>query len=446
MVRMNRLTRKDLGRLAIGLAFLLPNLLGFLIFTLFPLLVSFAMAFTNWDLTLHNMFKSESVKFVGLANFGRLFSHPDFWQFVGNTFFLMLSIPFSIGASLLAALLLSKKFPSGRRTVGPFLLAALPASACFVILGMTGAFEPGLAWVLAGVVILLALGGGLGGTTFYRTLYFLPNFTASVATFLLWKKMYDPQSGPVNAALQPVLDGISRVMTVLPPSGVGIVSGLLFVAAAAVFALAVAKARRAWIENCEPYGPEKPRKWQAATWRVLLGLVTAWFFLRMGQAVPGFSESCRNGLEAPNWLTDYHWAKPAIMVMGLWISIGSTNMLLYIAGLTNIPRELYEAADIDGASPWQRFWAVTWPQLAPITFFIFIMSIIGGLQGGFEMAKTMTNGGPGGATTTISYFIFSEGFETGRLGLASAIAWTLFLFVFVVTLFNWRFGSRMTNE
>jgi ABC-type sugar transport system permease subunit len=443
---MKRLTRKDLGRLAVGLAFLLPNLLGFLVFTLFPLLVSFAMAFTNWDLTLHNMFKSESVKFVGLANFGRLFSHPDFWQFVGNTFFLMLSIPFSIGASLLAALLLSKKFPSGRRTVVPFLLAALPASACFVVLGVTGAFEPGLAWVMAGVVILLALGGGLGGTTFYRTLYFLPNFTASVATFLLWKKMYDPQSGPVNAALQPVLDGVGKGMNLLPASGVAMLSWLLFAAAAAALVLALARARGAWIEESEPYGPRKSRKWPAAAWRVILGLVIAWLFVRMGLAAPGFSESCRRGLEAPNWLTDYHWAKPAIMMMGLWISIGSTNMLLYIAGLTNIPRELYEAADIDGASSWQRFWAVTWPQLAPITFFIFIMSIIGGLQGGFEMAKTMTNGGPGGATTTISYFIFSEGFETGRLGLASAIAWTLFLFVFVVTLFNWRFGSRMTNE
>lgn len=443
---MKRLSQKDLRNLGLGLAFLLPNLLGFLIFTLFPLLVSFAMAFTNWDLTLHNMFKSESVTFVGFANFGRLFTHPDFWQFVGNTFFLMLSIPFSIGASLLAALLLSKKFPSGRRTLGPFVLASLPAAACFVVLGMTGLMEAGFAWVMAGVMILLAIGGGLGGTTFYRTLYFLPNFTASVATFLLWKKMYDPQAGPVNAALQPVLDGVSRGVGALPPGGLGALGALLFFLALVTVIFALAKARRAWIEESQPYGPRKPRKWRAAGWRVAFGALAAYLLVRTGLALPAFSESCRSGLEAPNWLTDYHWAKPAIMVMGLWISIGSTNMLLYIAGLTNIPRELYEAADIDGASAWQRFWAVTWPQLAPITFFIFIMSIIGGLQGGFEMAKTMTNGGPGGATTTISFFIFSEGFETGRLGLASAIAWTLFLFVFVVTLFNWRFGSRMTNE
>lgn len=443
---MKRLTRKDLRNLAIGLAFILPNLLGFLIFTLFPLLVSFAMAFTNWDLTLHNMFKSESVKFVGFDNFGRLFAHPDFWQFVGNTFFLLLGIPFSIAASLMAALLLSKKFPAGRRALIPFLLVALPVAGGFVVLGITGMFEPGLAWVMAGVMIALAVGGSLGGTTFYRTLYFLPNFTASVATFLLWKKMYDPQAGPITAALQPVLDNVSRGVAIIPAPGIHLLGWLILAAAAGLLVLSFTKARLAWREESESYGPRKSRKWFAAGWRIALGGATAYLIAQTGLALPAFSESCAKGLESPNWLTDYHWAKPAIMVMGLWISIGSTNMLLYIAGLTNIPRELYEAADIDGASPWQRFWAVTWPQLAPITFFIFIMSIIGGLQGGFEMAKTMTNGGPGGATTTISFFIFSEGFETGRLGLASAIAWTLFLFVFVVTLFNWRFGSRMTNE
>jgi multiple sugar transport system permease protein len=250
----------------------------------------------------------------------------------------------------------------------------------------------------------------------------------------------------VNAALQPILDSLSSGVNALPSVGLTAVGFLVYLAAAAIVLFTLMKARRAWIENSEPYGPRKPRKWQAASWRLLFGLGLAYFVLGIGQGFPGFVASCEAGLEAPNWLTDYHWAKPAIMIMGLWISAGSTNMILYIAGLSNIPRELYEAADIDGASGSQRFWAVTWPQLAPITFFIFIMSVIGGLQGGFEMAKTMTNGGPGGATTTISFFIFSEGFETGRLGLASAIAWTLFLFVFVVTLFNWKFGSRMTND
>jgi multiple sugar transport system permease protein len=153
-----------------------------------------------------------------------------------------------------------------------------------------------------------------------------------------------------------------------------------------------------------------------------------------------------DGLEAPKWLTDYHWAKPALMIMGLWGAIGSNNMLLYLAALTNIPQELYEAADIDGAGRLQRFWHVTWPQLAPTTFFIAVMATIHGLQGGFEMARTMTQGGPAGATTTLSYFIYTEGFETGRLSFAAATAWVLFILVFSLTLFNWRFGNKYVND
>jgi multiple sugar transport system permease protein len=176
----------------------------------------------------------------------------------------------------------------------------------------------------------------------------------------------------------------------------------------------------------------------AAVQMILLGIARVFANLRP-MAADG-------GLEPPTWLNDYYWAKPALMIMGFWAAIGSQNMLLYIAALGNVPQELYEASDIDGASRFQRFWHVTWPQLAPTTFFIVVMSVIGGLQGGFEMARTMTAGGPAGSTTTLSYFIFTEGFETGRLGYSSAVAWTLFAVVFVVTVFNMKFGSRYVND
>ncbi len=153
-----------------------------------------------------------------------------------------------------------------------------------------------------------------------------------------------------------------------------------------------------------------------------------------------------DGLEPPNWLGRFQWSKPAIMIMALWAAIGSNNMILYMAGITNISPELYEAADIDGASRWQRFCHVTWPQLAPITFFIAVMSVIHGLQGGFEMARTMTQGGPAGSTTTLSYFIYIEGFETGRLGYASAVAWVLFALVFTLSFLNVKFGNRYVND
>lgn len=433
-------------RILTGVAFILPNLIGFAAFTLIPLAVSLYLAFTDWDITRHNIFKDESISFIGIKNFVHLFQHPYFWQFLYNTLFLMMIIPFSIAASLCAALLLNEKFSMGKKALRMFAILAIPISALPLLLAALGWIPSNLAWILVGTILFLFLGGLFAGPSFYRTMYYLPHFTAGVATFLLWKKMYDPQSGPLNAMLQPVLDIVSTVGAQLSgPAGVVIQiclwAGGIFLA---VFGLRAVC--RAWLEESGLRYIPKSRKWRASLIRLVLFGIPVAILAIAALSWRQWVTACAAGLDAPDWLGDYHWAKPALMIMILWISAGSTNMLLYFAALTTVPGELYEAADIDGASRVQRFWNVTWPQLAPITFFIAIMSVIGGLQGGFEMARTMTNGGPGGATTTLSYFVYIEGFQTGRLGLASAIAWCLFVLVFVVTLFNWRFGSRMTNE
>ncbi len=182
---------------------------------------------------------------------------------------------------------------------------------------------------------------------------------------------------------------------------------------------------------------------------VALALLVVPVMLMLAGAIvlgPVLPAAAVTGIGAPDWLGDYYWAKPALMMMMLWAAIGSNNMILYLAGLSNISPELYEAADMDGATAGQRFWHITWPQLAPVTFFISIMSVIHGLQGGFEMARTMTLGGPAGSTTTLGYFIFLEGFETGQLGYASAVAWALFALVFVLSIFNFRYGNRHVDE
>ena len=139
-------------------------------------------------------------------------------------------------------------------------------------------------------------------------------------------------------------------------------------------------------------------------------------------------------------------ARDAIIIMGVWIAVGGNNMLLYIAALSNVPQHLYEAAAMDGAGRWARFRHVTWPQLAPTTFFIVVMSFIGGLQGGFEQARIMTAGGPAGTTTTISYYIYNKAFVEFQIGYASAIAWILFIIIFGITLLNWKFGSKALND
>jgi len=151
------------------------------------------------------------------------------------------------------------------------------------------------------------------------------------------------------------------------------------------------------------------------------------------------------GIIGPDWLTDAQWTKPAMILVGLWAGIGGFNMLLYLAALQEIPRELYEAADIDGAGSFQKFLRITWPMLTPATFFIFITSVISGFQGGFEVAYMMTRGGPAGASTTISYYIYDNAYQWFNMGYAAAIACVLLVIVFTVTLFNWRYGGRQVH-
>ncbi len=149
-------------------------------------------------------------------------------------------------------------------------------------------------------------------------------------------------------------------------------------------------------------------------------------------------------LQGPNWLTDEAWAKPALIIMSIWQTVGGYNMILYLAALQGVPRDLYEAAEIDGANSWQKFWAVTWPQISPTTFFIATMSIIGGFQAGFDQAYIMTGGGPNGSTTTIMYYIYNNFYQWQEMGYAAAISWMLFIVIFGITIFQWKFfGKRV---
>lgn len=150
----------------------------------------------------------------------------------------------------------------------------------------------------------------------------------------------------------------------------------------------------------------------------------------------------RAGIHGPNWLLEYAWAKPGIMLMLLWLTAGGPNMVLYLAGLQSVPAELLEAAGLDGANGWGRFRHVTWPHLAPTTFFIVVMALIHGFQGGFDPAYVMTRGGPDGATTTVSYYLFNQGFRWFHMGYAAAIAVVLFALVLATSLLVWRAGRK----
>src|SRR5690606_16789415 len=130
------------------------------------------------------------------------------------------------------------------------------------------------------------------------------------------------------------------------------------------------------------------------------------------------------------------------MLMGLWIGIGGAGMVLYIAALQNVPPELYEAAEIDGAGAWGKFKTVTWPSVMPVTFFLLTMGLINGLQYGAEAVMIMTEGGPFGATTTLGYMIYRKAFVDFQMGYAATIAWVLFLLTLAITLLHWRKGAN----
>ncbi|MFZ0218524.1 MAG: sugar ABC transporter permease [Candidatus Dormiibacterota bacterium] len=134
----------------------------------------------------------------------------------------------------------------------------------------------------------------------------------------------------------------------------------------------------------------------------------------------------------PNWLQSTTWALPAIMIFSVWKNVGFTT-IIYLAGLQNIPSELYEAASLDGAGRFGKFRYVTVPLVSPTTFFVLIISLIFAFQV-FEESFVMTNGGPANATTTIVFDIYETGFKYYNMGTASALAWILFAIILVVTL------------
>ncbi len=135
--------------------------------------------------------------------------------------------------------------------------------------------------------------------------------------------------------------------------------------------------------------------------------------------------------DPPRWIFSETWAVPAFIIMGLWGAGGS--MLLYLAGLQGIPTQLYEAADIDGANRWTKFWNITIPMLTPTIFFNLLVGIIGSFQV-FTQAFIMTGGGPNNATLTMVLYLYRQGFQNLRFGYASALAWVLFFIILIFTL------------
>lgn len=285
------------GDLTAAILALAPALLVFGLFNIYPLLDTAYLSLFEWDGL------SPQRLFVGLQNYRELLSSGVLWNSLRATAYytfgvIALSIPLGLGVAVL-------------------------------------------------------LNSGIRGTTFYRTLYFLPVVTATVAAAVVWTLMLDPGSGLLNVALR------------------------------------------------------------------------------------------RIGITAPSWLRSPTWAMPAVILVGVWKRLGF-NMVVYLAGLQGIPREYYEAAEVDGAGRWALLRRITVPLLAPTTALLTVMALIDSFLL-FDQVYVMTGGGPAGATDVIGYLLYRHAFRYFNMGTASAIAWIMFAFIAVATLAQWRltdFGAK----
>ncbi len=275
-----------------GWLFVVPWLFGFLAFIVGPMLVSVYLAFTNWDILT-------PAQMVGFDNFAKLTTRDPL---VGQalkvtTIYAGVSIPLQVVLGLILALLLNEKIKA---------------------------------------------------MSFIRTVFYLPSVVAGVAVALLWRWIFSPDFGLLNAALDLV------------------------------------------------------------------------------------------GIEGPAWLADSRTALSALIIMSLW-GVGG-GMLIVLAGLQGVPTTLYEAAEVDGANSWVRFWNVTLPMISPVILFQTVMGIIGALQV-FTEAYIMTEGGPKYATLFFMLYLYQNAFEFLKMGYASALAWVLFAYILLLTLLVLRFSA-----
>jgi multiple sugar transport system permease protein len=282
-----------------GIWFVLPSVALILVFFFGPVLYGLWLSLTDFD--IYAIGDPSTSRFVGLANYTGALTNTEFWNALKVTlWYALVGAPVSVAVSLATALLVDAQ---------------------------TTRFKP-----------------------FFRAVYFAPVVTTLVAVAIVWRYLYQPQYGLVNALLH------------------------------------------------------------------------------------------RFGVPVIDWLGDPHWALPSILVLAVWKNFGY-NLLIFVAGLQNVPRELHEAAQLDGANGWQRFWNVTLPELAPVFLFVSVTTMINYFQL-FAEPYVMTQGGPLRSTTSLVLLMYEQGFRWWRLGYAAAVAFLLFAVILVATAVQMRLQAK----
>jgi multiple sugar transport system permease protein len=147
------------------------------------------------------------------------------------------------------------------------------------------------------------------------------------------------------------------------------------------------------------------------------------------------------GIDGPGWLTSSQWAIPSVVLISLWASIGGGRMIIFLAGLQGVPKELHESAEIDGANAVQRFFNITLPMISPVILFNLILGVIGSFSV-FSLAYIATDGGPNYATWFFMLHLYYNAFSYFQMGYASALAWVFFVIIFVLSYVQIKLSNR----
>ncbi|MCK8486076.1 sugar ABC transporter permease [Paenibacillus sp. MBLB2552] len=149
------------------------------------------------------------------------------------------------------------------------------------------------------------------------------------------------------------------------------------------------------------------------------------------------------GIEGIRWLEDPNWALVGVLLVTVWKSAG-WGMIFYLVALRSVPTELLQAAELDGASRWHKFWNVTWPLISPTTFFLVIVQLIQALQA-YDQINVLTQGGPAGSTRTLLYLYYQSAFDAFQIGQASSVAITLIIGCVGLSLLSFWVGRRTVH-
>lgn len=336
----------------VGLMFLSPNLLGFIIFFAGPLLLSLFLSFTQYQLFIAPAWRSTQnyTEILGLS-VGTLKSPDgDVKQVIAPTHQEL--VRFTLGEQTIVVGASDVRFWRALRNTVFWVLMIIPLS------------------IIPALLLAVLLSSNLPGMKIFRALFFLPVVAGVVGVSLIWSQLYNPQIGAFNTFISGMINTVNNMtgqQTIIDPK--------------------------------------------------------------------------------IQWLNHSSSAQFSVVVMAAWMNVGY-NMVIFLAGLGNIPRPLYEAARVDGASAWTTFRRITLPMLSPTTFFVITTTLIGSFQVFTEPYVMASNlgAGPGDSTLTTVVYLYVKGFTSPNdMGYASAIAWILVAIIFVLTLIQFRMSERYTN-